>query len=263
MTFHSLSYAQRATYCSNSTAQQLLLLMEQKKTNLAVSLDLTHKINFLALAEALGPEICVLKTHIDTLEEFDPSVTAALTHLAKKHQFLIFEDRKFADIGHTVQLQYGSGVYRIADWADITNAHILPGQGIVEGLKKIGLSKGRGLLLLAQMSSKGNLIDSDYTETSVAIAEQHKDFVIGFVALEKISIDPTWIHFTPGIHQANTSDATGQQYVSPEEAILTRGTDVIIVGRGIYQADDPVSAARAYRKVAWSAYQRRIQAIFS
>lgn len=253
-----LSYEQRASETHNAAAVSLFRLMEQKETNLAVAADVTTQKELLTLADQLGPYICVLKTHVDILEDFDLSTITQLQALADKHGFLLFEDRKFADIGNTVQQQYQKGIYRIADWAHITNAHILPGAGIIRGLKEVGLPLQRGLLLLAQMSSAGTWIDPSYVNACVSMAKDHRDFVIGFITQNRLTEEPGFLHLTPGVHLSKAGDALGQQYQTPEAAILEKGSDIIIVGRGITHVEQQVKTAQEYRREGWNAYKHRL-----
>ncbi|XP_041940372.1 uridine 5'-monophosphate synthase [Alosa sapidissima] len=254
-----LSYEARAQLPHvHPMACQLLKLMAEKQSNLCASADVTDAKELLEVADALGPHICMLKTHVDILHNFTPDVTSQLSKLAAKHSFLIFEDRKFADIGNTVKHQYEGGLYQIASWSNIINAHAVPGSGVVKGLEAVGKPLGRGCLLIAEMSSQGSLATGAYTQAVVKMAEDHADFVFGFICGSRISSKPEFINMTPGVHMQSAGDSLGQQYNSPEDVILKKGSDVIIVGRGILAAPDRVKAADAYRKAGWEAYMRRL-----
>jgi orotidine 5'-phosphate decarboxylase subfamily 1 len=253
-----LSFTERAKHSTNVTAMRLLKLMDEKKTNLSVAADVITKNKLLEIANSVGPEICVLKTHIDIVEDYDDDLVIQLQRLSEKHEFLLFEDRKFADIGNTAMHQYQDGIYHIADWADITNAHTVPGPGVIEGLKQIGLRKGRGLLLLSEMSPSGNLATGDYTKKSISMAKEHTDFVIGFIGTQEIPDYAGFINFMPGVHLKSGGDKLKQVYRTPENLITKGAVDIIIVGRGIIEAEDMAEAAKEYKKAGWEAYQKRI-----
>ncbi|KDE02987.1 hypothetical protein MVLG_06487 [Microbotryum lychnidis-dioicae p1A1 Lamole] len=271
-----LTYAQRAASHPIKVAQQLLSCIERKKSNLCVSVDVTTKSSLLRIANAAGPYCCCVKTHIDIVSDFDDDLVQQLQALAKKHDFLIWEDRKFADIGNTVKLQYSSGIYKIASWAHLTNAHPIPGDGIVSGLAQVGLPLDRGLLLLAEMSSASNLATGDYTATTVAMARRHTDFVMGFVAMHRVDEDEVssgavevgtgadFIIMTPGVGLESKGDGMGQQYRTPDEVIKQSGCDVIIVGRGIYGGgegkpdEEIVKSCQVYQQAGWKAYEERL-----
>jgi uridine monophosphate synthetase len=236
----------------NPVFKKLQQIMQEKKSNLCVAADLTTTKEVLNLVEKIGDKICLLKTHIDIIEDFTPEFITQLKKLAEEKNFLLFEDRKFADIGNTVKHQFENGIYHIADWADMVNAHVLPGPGIIEGLKNDKVA----LILLQEMSSAGNLLTPDYTKKAQEMAQEYSDYVIGFIGMNKTLKDPRFMMFTPGVKLEKGTDKLGQQYNDVESAIK-KGTDIIIVGRGIYQAEDPRTEAQKYQELAWKTYNNK------
>lgn len=176
--------------------------------------------------------------------------------------------------GNTVALQYSSGVYKIASWAHITNAHAVPGPSIITGLASVGLPLERGLILLAEMSSKGALSTGAYTEEAVRMARARRDFVIGFIAqhrMEGVGVretdnvsDEDFLILSPGVGLDAKGDAMGQQYRTPAEVVTESGCDVIIVGRGIFGTGHNIDVgevrkqAQRYQVAGWEAYESRL-----
>ncbi|KAL6720583.1 orotidine 5'-phosphate decarboxylase [Lecanora helva] len=365
----------------------LLSLISIKRSNLCVSADVHTTQELLAVAEEVGDYICVLKTHADLVDDFSAKTIRGLREISERKQFLLFEDRKFGDIGNTVQAQYTRGPLQIATWAHLTNAHLLPGPSLIPALQiaaeealislnhsmettistgtprtsledgsrdpihfdittttsmsteeavaepssasstntpsgpptpqpifehtrrrgreasatttisqtfeptsprhpaslihTLSMGEGeptvkakaleelgppphaRGLLLLAQMSSEGNLATPQYTQACVDAARSYKDFVVGFIAQESLNQakDDAFLSFAPGINLApegGKGDGKGQKWRGPSEVIGRDGIDIVIVGRGILGAEDRAKEARRYRDASWEAYETRI-----
>jgi uridine monophosphate synthetase len=392
------SYEERASLPKTSpVAAYLLRLIAAKQTNLCVSADVSTTRDLLQLADEVGDSICMLKTHADIINDFGPRTIAGLKEIAAKKCFLVFEDRKFGDIGSTsyscccfplygtnlllllltgtVQKQFTAGPLQIVRWANIINAHIFPGPAIITALSQAAhgavsslntavttsisaspvpsymddsdeadspalshhedsdldtmssdedtnqlssysdtagrkpsvvsvsttistktesispqptphhhsgaldpASSGsqgssalarlgappllRSLLILAEMSSAGNLMTGAYTEQCVVEARKNPEFVMGFIAQRSLNQQPedNFITMTPGVQIGATGDSLGQQYNTPEKVIGEAGTDIIIVGRGVYGAQDKRAKAEEYRVRAWKAYEERIEA---
>ncbi|PSN50714.1 Uridine 5'-monophosphate synthase [Blattella germanica] len=169
----AMSFGARAKMATNPVAAKLLRIMETKQSNLCVAADVTNPEKLLSLARNIGPQICVFKTHIDIVKDFKPSIYEELCQLAQQHNFIIMEDRKFADIGHTVSQQYSEGIFNISSWADLVTVHPVPGEGVINGLKSVVENKERGCFLVAEMSSSGNLNTPNYVGWREDVHQKH------------------------------------------------------------------------------------------
>ena len=251
------SYKKIGKDAIHPVSKRLTEIMLKKKTNLCFSADVTHAEALLQLADQVGPNICMIKTHTDNLVDVSPEVIEALKALAAKHNFLIFEDRKFADIGHIVMQQFTAAPLSIADWADAVTVHVVAGSSSIEALKATGQLDTTALIVVAEMSTKDTLTDAKYAQKALSIAEQHKDIVLGAVAQSHRSTHPGIMMLTPGINTDRKKDGLGQTYNHPDEAFAKRGVDVMIVGRGIYQSENPALQSEIYKKIGWESYSKR------
>jgi len=237
--------ASRLKALKHPLAQKLIELAIKKHSNLCLSLDVTKSAHFIEIVAELGPYLAMLKTHIDILEDFTPEFLLQLQALAAKHQFFIFEDRKFADIGHTAQLQYQQGIYRIASWADFITCHALPGPGMLQALAQIGVPRHRAAFLVVEMSAAGHLLDAHYQDAALTLLRQHPEFMAGVIAQHRFPNTESWLYCMPGVNLQAEGDGIGQQYRTPLAA-MRAGADILIVGRGLYQAKDRVAEAKRY-----------------
>lgn len=240
------SYKEKLAIHSHSKAQKLLQLAMEKESNLIASADVVTTAELLDFAEKVGPHIVALKTHADIITDFDYEKTIVpLLDIAQKHRFLLMEDRKFADIGSTQELQYSYGIHRISSWADLITSQV------IGGAKSLDFFLNSGVISIIGMSSEGTLTDANYRAEAIKVAQANPN-VIGGVSQDTLPGD--LLLFTPGVNIDIQADGKGQQYNSPEVVFSKLGTDFIIVGRGIYKAEDAEQAALQYKIAGWNAY---------
>jgi len=252
--------------CDNSMVRQYMDVVCKKQTLVILAADLRTMGELSELIEEVGPHIAALKTHVDLVDDWTASDWAALCELAKQHDLLIFEDRKFADIGPISRGQM-AGVYDIRSWANVVTAHGISGPDIVDGLCAgwNDVSREGGVLLLAQMSSRGNLLGLEgYTDAMVQAGIANSG-VFGFIgngsrpaelSVLREKVGDKKLIWTPGVNLAVGDGEMGQRYGDPSEAILS-GSDGIIVGSGIYKSENPGEMAKAYADISWGSLLKR------
>ena len=168
-----------------------------------------------------------------------------MKEIAREKQFLLFEDRKFGDIGNTQELQFKKSIYKISDWADLVTVHP------IGGLESLKVFENTGVITIVEMSSKGTLTDDYYFTKAINVSEESGN-VLGAVAQRQVP--DNLLLFTPGVNISSTGDSKGQQYNTPELVFKNYHTDFMIVGRGIYKAADVKTAAKEYQTLGWVSY---------
>ena len=211
-------------------------IIKDKKTKICLAADVNSMRELFKLIREVGFNICILKIHSDIIADFHINYEYnrdLLKKYKKFYNFKIWEDRKFADIGHIMNQQIHTS---ISEWADIVSVHPIAGKASVKEIKNIDM------FLIAEMSTGDHLMNNKYQQDVLEIAEQ-TDNVIGIVCQHKLS--DKLLHIVPGISLDKLNDESGQKYSRPAERDFA---DIYVIGRAIYMSDNPKKALNEYRK---------------
>ena len=119
---------------NNSIFKRIIDIMLEKKSNLCVALDFNKVEEIIEMIEK-GKHVVVFKLHIDLIDDFSEEFIKKLITLKKQYNFVVFEDRKFSDIGNIFKYQFTGGIYKIKNWADIITVHLISGSNMLEVFK--------------------------------------------------------------------------------------------------------------------------------
>ena len=158
------AWGPRWANCAHPLSHEFMRVACEKQSLVVLAADLPTADSIVELIEEVGECVCALKTHVDMVEGFDMEDWTRVVDASHSKGMLLFEDRKFADIGRVAQTQMG-GLYDIRSWADLVTSHSVSGPDVIDGIAAAwdDVERIGGILLLAQMSSSGNLLVEGYT----------------------------------------------------------------------------------------------------
>ena len=218
---------------------------------LIVALDVPHAVAGLSLAEKLGDAVNFYKIGLGMLTG---GGLALANELKQEHGKRIFLDMKLFDIGATVE----AAVRGLAQFdLDFLTVHGDP--HVVAAAKQGAAGTGTKILAVTILTSldradldaaliqSGDIADLVQTRAGRAF-EAGADGVIASpqeaAAIRALPEAAGKLIVTPGVRPAGAALGDQKRVATPASAIAD-GADHIVVGRPIWQAEDPAAAARA------------------
>ena len=222
----------------------------QADPKIIVALDYDNQQDALLMAQRLDPQRCRLKVGKELFTIAGPDLIKTLHELG----FEIFLDLKFHDIPNTVAKAVLAAA-KLGVW--MVNVHASGGGEMMRTtIDAMQTAEGRQPILIAvtvltSMDADGlreTGINQSPAERVLDLAKlTQKSGLAGVVCsaqeaqLLKQQLGSEFILVTPGIRPAFASVGDQKRIMTPAQA-LQAGSDYLVIGRPITQADDPMQA---------------------
>lgn len=237
-------------FMKNQVEDTIRRLIQKKMSNICLAVDDFDLDRVIQAIEDLGDKIVMIK--IQTELYSDLSRWTDFQSIAKKKEVVILNDRKYCEIAHGFELQFGNGPAE-----DAITMVPLSGPGQLESFKKVK-EDGQAVFLVLEMGNVGSLIGPEYKRNVISLAHKYRQEVAGFIT--RGTTPSNFLNIITGVHHERNYDDDDQCYIRPDVA-MKNGGDLAIIGRGIMEAwsDDGVhiKVCENYRKQMWDIYYPR------
>lgn len=223
--------------------------MDLNESPLIVALDYPDLSKAISMAELLDPKSCRVKVGKELYTKEGPKIIDALHQLG----FDIFLDLKFHDIPNTtanaVAIAAELGVWMV-------NVHASGGRRMMEACVN-SLSKFKSPPLLIGVSVLTSMTEADLHEIGINSSPLDHVLKLGGLAKEsgldglvcsaheasllKGELGEEFKLVTPGIRPEFSDKGDQKRIMTPSQA-LRAGSDYLVIGRPITQANDPLEA---------------------
>ena len=220
-------------------------------SRIIVALDYPSADAALQLVGQLSPELCRLKVGKELFTRAGPQLVESLVGQG----FDVFLDLKFHDIPNTV----ASACHAAADlgvW--MLNVHALGGARMLEAARE-GVSRAGHSPLLIAVTILTSMDETDLAAVGLAgsplenvmrLARLAQHSGLDGIVCSSREVTPLRAELerdfklvTPGIRPAGSQADDQRRIMTPVDAV-TNGSDYLVIGRPVTQADDPVGILR-------------------
>jgi len=229
--------------------------MREPKDRLIVALDYPELEPALRMADLVGPRVAMLKVGLELFNSVGPPAIGAL----REHGARIFYDSKFLDIPNTVA---GAAAAAGRMGVSMFNVHALGGAAMMAAARDAAREAAReaglpaplviGVTVLTSLGDREVRdelgLPSTAAEAALRLARLAKEAGLDGVVASvhevpaiKRACGTEFLTVTPGIRPAWAAVGDQARVASPQEA-LAAGADLLVIGRPITRADDPVAA---------------------
>lgn len=222
-------------------------------SKIIVALDFEKEAEALALVDQIDPSLCRLKVGKEMF------TTLGINFVKQLHQrnFDVFLDLKYHDIPNTVARAVRSAA-DLGVW--MVDLHASGGLRMMEDAKKILEPYGKDATLLIAVTVLTSMEDLDLLQIGINASPMEQVLRLAHLTqragLDGVVCSPQEVEIlrnacgedfklvTPGIRPIGTDFGDQRRVMTPTAAIRA-GSDYLVIGRPITQADNPAEVLRS------------------